>query len=103
MLRDENLCFLVFTRYKVSVHPKKFIITSPLVSRYSGAGPGDTNGSILYDYAKHMILFVKVKIVLNSSCNLELYIAHNFNFFTNFNCVKTYFVVKLIYLIVLKL
>ena len=31
----------------------------------------DTNGSILYDHAKNVILLVKVKIVLNSSCNLK--------------------------------
>ena len=32
----------------------------------------DTNGSSLYDHAKYVILLVKVKIVLNSSCNLKL-------------------------------
>ena len=33
----------------------------------------DTNGSILYDHSKYVILvLVKVKIVLNSSCNLKL-------------------------------
>ena len=32
----------------------------------------DTYGSILYDHAKYVILLVKVKIVLNSSCNLNL-------------------------------
>ena len=31
-----------------------------------------TNGSILYDQAKYLILLVKVKIVLNSRCNLKL-------------------------------
>ena len=31
-----------------------------------------TNGSILYDHAKYVILLVKVKIVLNSGCNLKL-------------------------------
>ena len=48
----------------------------------------NTIGSVLYDQAKYVILLVKVfkKIVLNSSCNV-----HNFNFFTIFNCVKTYF------------
>ena len=28
----------------------------------------DTNGSILYDHAKYVILLVKVKIVLNGEC-----------------------------------
>ena len=32
----------------------------------------DTNGSIFYDHAKYVILLVKVKIELNSSCNLRL-------------------------------
>ena len=32
----------------------------------------DTNGSILYDHAKYVIFLVKVKIVLNNSCNLKL-------------------------------
>ena len=32
----------------------------------------DTNGSILYDHAKYVILLVKVKIMLNSSSNLKL-------------------------------
>ena len=32
----------------------------------------DTNGFILYDHAKYVILLVKVKIVLNSSSNLKL-------------------------------
>ena len=40
----------------------------------------DTNGSILHDHANYVILLVKVKIVLNSSCNV-----YNFNFFTIFN------------------
>ena len=31
-----------------------------------------TNGSFLYDHAKYVILLVKVKIVLNSNCNLKL-------------------------------
>ena len=82
MLRNENLCFLVITLDKVFVPPKTSLC--PLQSRFSGAGPGDTNDSILHDYAKYAILLVKVKIVLNSICNLELY-RHNFNFFTNFN------------------
>ena len=30
-----------------------------------------TNGSVLYDHAKHVILLVKVKIELNSSSNLN--------------------------------
>ena len=33
---------------------------------------GDSNGFILYDHAKHVILFGKVKVALNSSCNLKL-------------------------------
>ena len=33
----------------------------------------DTNGFILYDHAKYVILLVKIKIALNSSCNLRLY------------------------------
>ena len=32
----------------------------------------DTNGFILCGHAKYVILLVKVKIVLNSSCNLKL-------------------------------
>ena len=32
----------------------------------------DTDGFILYDHAEYVILLVKVKIVLNSSCNLKL-------------------------------
>ena len=32
----------------------------------------DTNGSILYHQAKYEILLVKVKMVLNGSCNLKL-------------------------------
>ena len=32
----------------------------------------DANGSILYDHAKYVILLVKVKIMLNSSCILKL-------------------------------
>ena len=31
----------------------------------------DTNGSILYDHAKYVVLLIKVKIVLNNSCNLK--------------------------------
>ena len=68
MLCDENLCFLVFTLDKVFVPPKN----TPPQSCYSGAGPDNTNDSILYDHAKYVVLLVKVKIVLNSSCNLEL-------------------------------
>ena len=44
------------------------------------ASQSDTDGSILYHHAKYVILLVKVKIVLNSSCNV-----HNFNFFIIFN------------------
>ena len=32
----------------------------------------DTNGSILYNDAKYVILLVKAKVVLNGSCNLKL-------------------------------
>ena len=32
----------------------------------------DTNSSILYDHAKYVILLVKVKMVLNSICDLKL-------------------------------
>ena len=32
----------------------------------------DTNGSILYDHAKYVILLVEVEIVFNSGCNLKL-------------------------------
>ena len=32
----------------------------------------NTNGSILCDHAKYMILLVKINIVMNSSCNLKL-------------------------------
>ena len=56
----------------------------PLCACQSG-----TNGSISYEHAKYVILLVKVKIVLNSSCNV-----HDFNFFTIFNCVKTYFLLR---------
>ena len=31
----------------------------------------DTNGSILYDQGKYVVLLIKVKIVLNNSCNLK--------------------------------
>ena len=39
---------------------------------YNCTCQSDTNGSILYDHAKYVILLVKVKTVLNSSCNLKL-------------------------------
>ena len=69
MLRSENLCFL----FSLSA---KFLCPSKIVyapqSRNSGAGPGDTNDFILYDHAKYVILLVKLKIWLNSSCNLGL-------------------------------
>ena len=32
----------------------------------------DTNGFVLYAHAKYVMLLVKVKIVLNSRCNLKL-------------------------------
>ena len=46
----------------------------------------DTYDCILYNHAKYVILLVKVKMVLNSNCRI-----HTFNFFTIFNCIKTYF------------
>ena len=67
----KTFVFLVFTLDKVFVPPKIVYAPTP-PSRYFGAGPGDTNDSILYDHAKYVILLEKVKIVLNSSCNLEL-------------------------------
>ena len=73
MLRDENLCFLVFTLHKDFLPLQNCLCPQ---SRYSGAGPGDTNNSTLYDHAKYVKLLVKVKIVLNSSCNLELQRTH---------------------------
>ena len=72
VLRHKNLCSLVFTLGKVFVPCKNCLCPLPPQSRYSGAGPGDTNDSILFDHAKYVTLLVKVRIVLNSSCDLEL-------------------------------
>ena len=71
MLRNENLSCLVFTLDKVFA-PLHNCLCHPVMLQYSGAGPGDTNDSILYDHDKYVILLVKVKIVLNSSKNLEM-------------------------------
>ena len=38
----------------------------------SCACQSDANGFILYDDAKYVILLIKIKIVLNSSCSLKL-------------------------------
>ena len=43
-----------------------FLLVCPCVCQ------SDTNGSILYDNAKYVILLVKVEIVLNSCRNLKL-------------------------------